>query len=138
MKKKIILATLLIFLILGTAYATTVDDFKAPNGWENKGHGTFFGPNLGESLNVMEYTDENVKDFIDNDFVTIQKDSSTNIMTYKDSDLKQHGVMEVIEVGGSKFIVQSGAGEQSTTTDDALLATLNNFNQVNNVKPIAT
>jgi len=137
MKRKIIIGTLLLFILLSTAYAT-VNDFQAPNGWDNKGNGAFFGPNLGEGLIVMEYTDENVKDFIDNELVSIQKDSSTNIMTYKDSDLKQHGVMEVIEVNGSKYIVQAWAGEQSTTTDDLLLGTLNNFNTANNVKPIAT
>ena len=134
---KILIATLLIFLVLGTAYAANVSDFKAPTGWDNKGNGAFFGPDLGEGLTVMNYTDENVKDFIDNEYVTIKKDTELNIMTYKDSDLKQHGVMEIVEVDGSKFIVQSWAGEQSSTTDEMLLATLQNFNNVNNLKPIA-
>ena len=135
--KKIILILTLLLLIIGVAYATDVGDFKAPNGWETKGGGLFFSSNPGEAITVMNYTDENVKDFIDNEFVSIKNDTSTHVMTYKDSDLHQHGVMEIVEVEGSRFIVQSWAGEQSSTTDDMLLANLQNFNNVNNLKPIA-
>ncbi len=135
--KKIAIGITILILLIGIVSATGINDFKAPNGWDNKGNGAFFSPNPGEGILVMEYNDENVKDFIDNEFVTIKKDTSTNIMTYKDSDLKQHGSMEIVEVDGNKFIVQSWAGDQSTASDNILLSNLYNFNTVNNLTPIA-
>ena len=135
MKTKIIIGMLLLFLMIGVCFAANVNDFKGPNGWDNKGNGAFLGPVLGEGILVMEHNDENVKDYLDNVNVAIKKDNDS-IMIYNDSDLSQHGAMEVVEKDGSKFIVQAWAGDEAKVDDAALKTTLQEFNKVNNVKPL--
>jgi hypothetical protein len=136
MKTKIIIATILLLLTIGLVAATTVDDFKVPNGYESKGNGAYLSKNPGEGILILEYNTENVNDFIDNDMVKIQK-GSDNIMTYTDSELSQHGAMEVFEVDGAKFIVLFWAGDNVGASDNELEAGLSNFNKLNNIEPIA-
>lgn len=135
-KKLIPLLIILIFLTSAVS-AESVPDFNGPDGWDDKGDGAYFGPSLGEGLIVMEYSSENVEDYLTQSDILQITNQNDNTFTYKDLELNQHGVGEVVEVDGAKYIVLFWAGDDAGISDDSLNSVMNEFNELNNVEPIA-
>ena len=135
MKYKVLIGLTILLLLMSVVVAKEVDEFKVPNGYKDQGNGAYSSNNLGEGLLVLEYNDENIKDYIENDMIDIKK-GSDDVMTFDDAELNQHGVMEVVEADGSRFIIIFWAGDNSNIDDNSLESSLYNFNTLNNLEPV--
>ncbi len=131
MKKKIILATILLLITIGVAAAIDVDDFKPAPAFSEFENG-------GQSINQI---DSGIQMFIYNfDAADYSSDADFDITplennTYKSYDkiMKTTGVQEKINVDGKDFTVYIYGHDDL----DVLLGYLNQFNKANNVEPIA-
>lgn len=63
--------------------------------------------------------------------------NSDNTANFTDYEHAEHGVVEVIDVDGTQYIVVFWAKDSSNVSNSDLMSQLNEFNKDNNVKPIA-
>lgn len=63
--------------------------------------------------------------------------NSDNTASYEDFDDAEHGVTEVVQVGGEQYTVVFWAKDASNINNADLMAKLNAFNKDNGVSPIA-
>ena len=154
--KMIALLLFVSLLLMGTVCAQrNVSDFQVDGSYSqaysgpynalflNKGHDT--------GVTIYRYSagdiDDNdaYDDLIHDDgfeYLTADDDmqitkNSDNTVIFKDFDHANHGVSEVIEVNGERFIVVFWTKNTSNVNDADLSSQLNQFNQDNNVSPIA-
>ena len=118
-----------------TTVAATVPDFKVPDKWNNKGNGVYLGPVAGEGLLIIEYNSENINDYLTpSDTLGIIHENNT--MVFTDDENSNHGVMEVVDVDGVKYIVRIWADYQAKVDDSFLNTTMMEFNKLNNLSPV--
>ena len=63
--------------------------------------------------------------------------NADNTANFTDYDHAEHGVVEVVEIGGNQYVVVFFAKDSSNTTNADLMAKLTAFNKDNNVAPVA-
>ena len=128
-RTKIIIGISILFLLIGTVSAVTVDDFKAPYSF-----GKFNG---GQSINEI---DSSIQFYIyEFDAADYTSDADFDVTplennTYKvfDKGFKSTGIQEKISVNGTDFTVYLFGN----TDFDNLQGYLNQFNKENNLEPV--
>ena len=134
--KKIILIIGILLLITGAAYAANNNEiFKAPSNLHAMGHDDFVDEK-GHNIMIMEDTADNHKTWFENDTETNYIVEKYNESFYIAADDKNDCyILEVVENGGTKYIVASwtpkGTGETQT-----ILSNMLEFNKLNNLKPV--
>lgn len=141
MFRKIILLLLFAMMIIGVAGAANQTSFKAPTNFEDIGDGVYVLydslKNADEILSVVKYNEHDWADYISNDTgnkYTVYKDKN-NTYNYTDGSVEEVGSFELVEVDGSKFIIDfAKSGKESDLSNT--YANLVEFNKLNNLKPI--
>jgi len=137
--KKIAILLLFTFLIIGAVYAV---DFKAPNGLEKLGqHG--FVDKKGHNIDFQNYTDSSHKTWFENDTdYMVQKHNDTFYIYADGSDVDPDkveavGILEVVEVDGEKYIVNSWTPNNNNEKDMQIIwNNILEFNKLNKLTPI--
>jgi hypothetical protein len=128
-------------MIIGVAGAANQTSFKAPTNFEDIGDGVYVLydslKNADEILSVVKYNEHDWADYISNDTgnkYTVYKDKN-NTYNYTDGSVEEVGSFELVEVDGSKFIIDfAKSGKESDLSNT--YANLVEFNKLNNLKPI--
>ena len=133
---KILIAAVAIFLIIGVASAAnSADIFKAPSGLTASGNDTF-ADGQNHYIKVYNYTDELYSKWFENDkgfSVNDYKNGNFFSLNYED----HYGILEIVEKDGNKYIIDSWTAKNPNESN-ALKKNLENFNSVNDLKPIVT
>lgn len=136
--KKITLGIILLFIIIGTAYAAHNNEiFTAPSGLHAMGYNDFVDEK-GHNIMVNEYNDDNVKTWLQNDtdpeYLVQPYESNDSFYIAVDDDNDCY-IFEVVEKDGAKYIIGSwtpkGPNEAKEIMDNLL-----EFNKLNKVKPL--
>ena len=138
MKKalKTLIAIAAILLMIGVVSAANPTDiFKAPSGFTASGNDTF-SDGHNHNIQIFNYTDELYTRLFENDpAFSISKFKDNHFFT---KEYKNHyGILEIVEKDGSKYIVDSWTGKNPNEAN-TLQKNLNEFNNINDLKPIAT
>ena len=147
MKTKIIIGTLLLFLIIGIASAADVNNLKCPDGWEHVTKGNYRelgdtpnGPGSGRNMMAMEFTQANCGDYLENDtsenyFIFKNSDNTYN---YTDWTLNSdEGCFEVVDIDGKQyFLVFSSNIENDYSGKLNIYETMLEFNKLNKLTPV--
>ena len=128
--KKIITAALLLFLLMGICFAANINDVKLPDGFTKQSD--HVAKNDKYELSINTYTDD------DKDILFTNGDGY-NVITgevnkYTDKQVKHEGCFEIVEINGEKTIVE--VYYDGLSNQDKCVDYLNNFNELNNLKPI--
>ena len=151
MYKKVFAIILLSFLIIGAASAA---DFKINDGFEQWSDYVFKNDETGMDLYTWDYDDEYIQEsYLQNssDYNIVSGDNNTYNVTYNfDTEISQvtsyltsgnigmdHGVLEIAEVDGKKYIFMTYVEEGSPDDLKACYDELMKFNENNNIEPIA-
>ncbi len=176
--KKIFFALIVTTLLIGSACAANINDFKVDgyNSSYNTDLNSAYVNNNGDSGvsiyknteavyydydyddgyyeydddGYYEYDDDGYYDY-DDDYVVynggtvyngIRDDmqlskNADNTASYTDYDDAEHGVVEVVEVGGQQYTVVFWAKDVSNVNNADLMSKLTDFNKDNGVSPIA-
>ena len=164
--KKILFALIVTTVLLGSVCATSVNDFKV-DGYNNTfdsdynsaylnsdgNSGVYIYKNING--NPYDYDDDDYYDYDDHydyddddgyDFDDNHHDfdddsqftkNQDNTASFKDFDDAEHGVMEVVKVGGEEYTVVFWAKDSSNINNTDLMSKLSDFNKDNGVAPIA-
>ena len=156
--KKIFLMLLVSSLLIGSACAAGVNDFKVNDSYKSiyssDYYAVYANSDQNSGINIYKNVDDDVYDDRVNDDVldgvihhdgreyiyadddlTLNKNSD-NSANFTDMDHGTIGVSEVVKHNGEEYIVAIWA--KSNTSDYAkLTATLNEFNKANSVTPVA-
>lgn len=121
-------------MICVVSAADSVDIFKAPSGFTASGNDTFVdGQN--HNIQIFNYTDELYSKLFENDpTFSISKFKNTNFFTKNTEN--HYGILEIVEKDGNKYIIDSWTAKNSNESN-ALKKNLEEFNKINDVKPIA-
>ena len=141
--KKIIVCLILSLFLIGFVSAVELPKFNVPDGFNDTGDGVFIKydsfkkPN--ETLAVIEYTEHDAGDYLVNDtkYGYTVYNSTNNTYNFVDKKLGEKGSIELIEIDGKRFSVESwdkleGDDLDFTVTFDNLME----FNKLNNITPI--
>ena len=128
--KKIITAALLLFLLIGICFAANINDVKLPDGFTKQSD--HVAKNDKYELSINKYTAE------DKDILFTNEDGY-NVITgevnkYTDKQVKHEGCFEIVEINGEKTVVE--VYYDGLSNQDKCVDYLNNFNDLNNLKPI--
>ena len=128
--KKIITAALLLFLLMGICFAANINDVKLPDGFTKQSD--HVAKNDKYELSINTYTDD------DKDILFTNGDGY-NVITgevnkYTDKQVKHEGCFEIVEINGEKTVVE--VYYDGLSNQDKCVDYLNNFNELNNLKPI--
>ena len=145
MKVKIIIGVLLIFLVIGIAAATDVDNLKVPEGWESIGDGSYHeigdspGEGSGRNMMIMEYTDSNCNEFFENGtddyYIFKNDDGSYNFTDWTVN--RDEGCFEVVEIDGNQyFLFFSSNIDNDYSSELSIFDVVLEFNKLNNLTPI--
>ena len=145
MKVKIIIGVLLIFLVIGIAAATDVDNLKVPEGWESIGDGSYHeigdspGEGSGRNMMIMEYTDSNCNEFFENGtddyYIFKNDDGSYNFTDWTVN--RDEGCFEVVEIDGNQyFLFFSSNIDNDYSSELNIFDVMLEFNKLNNLTPI--
>ncbi len=147
MKKmtKIITGITLLLLIIGVATATDINNLKVPDDWKAIGGGSYHeegispGQGTGRNMMIMEYSDDNCRDFFDNgtdDYYIFKNiDNTYNFTDWTVNN--DEGCFEVVEIDGKQyFIIFSVNLENEYDKHVPIYDTMLEFNKLNNLKPV--
>ena len=138
MKKKTILGTLLMFLIIGTAYAVNISDLKVPIGYNEETEGYYY-------LNTDEHThlyigkmSENEDAFTSDvslEYMVVS--AGDNLYELIDDGMKMYGIQEKVNIDGTDYLVSIDKDTPLSNTDKTMfIEDLKDFNKLNNLKPV--
>jgi hypothetical protein len=145
MKRKILVGLILMFLVIGTAVATDVNNLKMPDGWESYAKGNYHeigdspGQGSGRNMMIMEYTNPNCDEFFEN--------GTDDYYIYKNSDCsynftdwilnRDEGCFEVVEIDGKQYFVMFTSNiDKDYSGKMNIYDTMLEFNKLNDLKPI--
>ena len=133
---KILIGIGILFLIIGVVSAADIaDTFKAPSGLEKVGTNSFVDLQ-GHNILISEYTDSNIKTWLQNDsdpVYLVQKYNDTcYIATDDENDCYIH---EIVEKDGVKYLISSWTPKGP---DEAKIiqGNLEEFNKINQLTPL--
>lgn len=141
MIKKIIITSIILLLTIGIVIAADVESMKMPDGFESTGSGMYSQKdpltNGGTGFNVAiyEYTDSDFADWTTNhteDDYTVTKTGSL----YWYTDMVDEGVIEVVEIDDTKYIVVFSATSKADGGVDQAYEYMMEFNDLNNAKVV--
>lgn len=158
--RKILILVFVSFLLIGAVSAQkNVNDFKVDGSFKSTANGTHISLYLNEkqdsgiTIYKLVGNDDDSDDRIDDaydhlikddgdDYLTPDDDyklnkNSDNTFNFTDSGRAEHGVGEVINVGGERFVVVFWAKNNASSDDGQLMSLLTDFNKNNNVNPVA-
>lgn len=152
MYKKIISILLFSFLIIGAVSAA--NDFKLNDGFNAVNEYVAENEENGMTFCIWDYDDELIREgYLENgtDYIITEGDNNTYNTTYNSNGavgsiisyvgtgnaVADHGVLEVAEINGQKYIfysyIESGTEDDFKTCYDELMK----FNENNNIEPLA-
>ena len=156
--KGILLAMIVTALLVGSVCAASVNDFKVDESYNAAFSSDYYSVYLNnnsdsgvviyKNVNDDAYDDLNddaVDDIVHDDgreYIVGDDDmqiakNADGTANFTDYDHADHGVVEVVEMGGEQYIVVFFAKDSSNTTDADLMAQLTAFNKDNGVAPVA-
>lgn len=156
--KKILFATLVFSLLIGSACAAGVNDFKIDKDYKNIYSGDYYSvySNKDNNTGILvfknvdddKYDDTENDDILDNiihhdgrEYLEHDDDLSINInpdhtANFTDKEHSTQGVSEVIKVDGKEYIVVAWATNSAKVDMDKLASMIGDFNKDNKVKAI--
>lgn len=143
MMKKIAICLILSLFLIGFVSAANVANFKLPDGFDDVGDGVYIKYDSSkkpeQTFAIINYTKYDAQDYLKNDtkYGYTVYNATNNTFNFVDEKLNEKGSIEIIEVNGQKYIVESWNAIGSDNKD--FTATFNNlleFNKMNNVTPI--
>lgn len=157
--KKIFFALVVSTLLIGSACAASVNDFKVDDTYKSVYIGEYYSVyadnNQDSGIIIFKNVDDDVYDDMENDdvldnvihhdgreYITADDDlkldvNSDNTANFTDYDHATHGISEVVGSNGEQYIVTVWAKDSSNMDNAKLLSTLNEFNKNNDVKAVA-
>ena len=153
--KKLFLVLIISTLLIGSAYAANLDDFKVDDKlynstFNNTDCKVYFDNAKASGIGIFKYldaVDDENDDAIDgiimddgNDYLVADDDyqinkNSDNTANFTDSDHGSYGVVEVVEVDNEKFVIVFWSKNSNDTSK--LMSQLTEFNKDNNLTAIA-
>lgn len=145
MFKKVGLILILGLITVGVVIAAdnTTFSFDVPSGFEDLGDGVYVvydsvkRPN--QVLSIVAYSEHDEDDYLTNDSennYTVYP-SGNNTFNFVDGSMDEKGTFEIIEINGTKFIidfVKEGIGDETDFSET--FKSLMEFNKLNNVTGI--
>lgn len=156
--RKILFALILTTLFMGCAFAAnTVNDLKVNENYKHIAGNDYFSLNLNDNKDagcvIFKNVDDDAydkisdahdniihddgKDYIKSDDDTKIDKNPDNTANFTDSDHSTHGVVELIDSNGQQYIVVMLAKNSANIQNSELASQLTQFNNNNNVKPVA-
>ncbi len=154
--KPIILLIAITTLLIGSAYASGVNDFKVDSKYNSEYQGQYYSFYLNKDkdagIAIYKNVDDDAYDDVDNDDVNdnlIQDDgreyltgdddltinkNADNTANFTDYDHATHGDVEVVKSGGEEYIIVFFAKDSSKVKDSDLTKLLEQFNKDNKVE----
>lgn len=140
--KKIIIIGLLLVLTIGVVTAADIDHMKMPDDFESTGGGqyrqvnTYNNGGTGFNVIIVECTDTNFHDWTTNDTdLDYGVIKTGNLYWYTYMDTK--GVFEIVNIDDEKYIVDFSATSLAEGGVDQAYDYMMEFNDLNNLEPIA-
>ncbi len=118
-----------------------------------------YGAYIYKNINSNLYDDDGPYDYDDDDYFDYDDDpydydddcygyhaldidsqvtkNQDNTASFTDYDDAEHGIIEVVQIGGEKYTVVFWAKDSSNTNNTNLMSKLNDFNKDNGVSPVA-
>ncbi len=146
-------------LLVGSAYAAGVNDFKVDSKYSSEYQGQYYSFYLNKDkdagIAIYKNVDDNVYDDVDNDdvndhlipddgreYITGDDDlaiskNADNTANFTDYGHATHGDVEVVKSGGEEYIVVFFAKDSSKIKDSDLTSLLEQFNKDNNVEAVS-
>ena len=144
---KIATAVALVFLLMGIACATDINNLKVPDKWESIGGGSYHeigdshGAGSGRNMMIQKMTDSIKEDYFNNHtdenyYVFSNGDDTFN---YTDGDNKDYGCFEVVNIDGTDYFVVFSTNVNYEFDKDTVSGydLMLEFNKLNNLKPVA-
>lgn len=157
--KKIFFALVVSALLMGSACAASVNDFKIDDTYKSVYNGEYYSvyanSNQDSGILIYKNVDDDVYDDLENDDIldnVIHHDGreyivpdddlkldvgSNHIANFTDYDHATHGASEVVNADGEQYIVVAWAKDSSNIDSANLISILNDFNKNNNVEAVA-
>lgn len=156
--KKILLALAVVTLLMGSACAASVNDFKVDSSYSNAFtsdyYSVYMDGNGDSGVAIYKDVDDDAYDDLNDDAVDniVHGDAqeylfgdddmklvknSDNMANFTDYDHSEVGVSEVVQSGGDQYVVVFFAKDSSNVTVADLMTKLTAFNKDNNVTPVA-
>lgn len=156
--KGILLLILVSSLLIGTACAAGVNDFKIDDTYKSVYEGEYYSVHANDKQDVGiciyknvdddAYDDKENDDVLDNvihhdgkEYTLGDDDMSLNktddkTAVFKDYEHATHGASEVVKKGNEEYIVVFWAKDSSDFNDDKINSLLSDFNKDNDVSPV--
>ena len=136
----------MLFLIIGIACATDVNNLKVPDGWKAIGGGSYHqegissGSGNGQNMMIQKWDDSLKDEYYQNisseNYFVI--DMKNNTFMYTDGANQVSGSFEVVEIDGDKYFVNFMTVDDLDSQEVAkTYQFMTEFNKLNNLKPIA-
>ena len=158
-REKIFFALLVSALLIGSACAASVNDFKVDQNYKNvyssDYYSVFANANQDSGVLIFKNVNDDVYDDMVNDDVldnVIHHDgreyivpdddiqlakNSDNTANFTDYDHATHGVSEVVKLNGEEYIIAFWAKDSSNIKNNDLVSQLTQFNKDNSVQTVA-
>ena len=137
MRWEILIGIGILFLLIGSVAAIDIDDMKVPFGYSNledgvamlnDGHTELYIGKLAENPGVFESN-------IDEGYVV--SDIGNNTYYFIDDGMQMYGLQEKVNIDNVDYIVSVSKDSELSNADKTLLKEdLENFNELNNLKPL--
>ena len=137
MRWEILLGIGILFLLIGSVAAIDIDDMKVPFGYSNledgvamlnDGHTELYIGKLTENPGVFESN-------IEEGYVV--SDIGNNTYYFIDDGMQMYGLQEKVNIDNVDYIVSVSKDSELSNADKTLLKEdLENFNELNNLKPL--
>ena len=141
--KKIIIGTLILFLLMGMVVATDINNLKMPDKWESVSSGSYHqkdpvtnGGN-GHNMMIQKWLDSFKDEWYNNNSAEAYAVKSYGENTYVYADPDTTGCFEVVEIDGQKYFVNFWTVNNMDVekiADTSLF--MQEFNQLNNLEPV--
>ena len=128
--KKILTIIALLILFTGICFAANIDDVKLPDGFNKQSDHVAKNDKYELSINKYAAEDKDILFENDKDYTVIKGE----ISKYKDKTAKHEGCLEVVELNGEKTVVE--IYYDGLSNQDKCFEYLQEFNKINNLKPI--
>lgn len=133
MFKKITLTMIVLILAVGFVSAMDIEDMKVPDGFKKSSSNCFEKGDYELNLAPYSNSDKGLV-FEDDDDYSVSEYSS-NIYKYTDKLVKNAGAVEVVELDGSKYLVEC-VKKDTASEDSSIYSYLTEFNSLNDLTPI--
>lgn len=157
--KGVLFLLLVSSLLIGSACAAGVNDFKVDNNYKSIYGGQYYSVytngNQDTGICIYKNVNDDIYEHRENDDVldhVIHHDgreytygdddmaiskNADNTLNFTDYDHATHGVSEVVGQGNEQYIITIWTKNTSSMDNNQLMSLLNDFNKNNNLSPVA-